>query len=74
VICASASSEPPSKSSCGAAQARIGESLALLGWNISVADSRWNGDFLLVEVDAAPAVVPEFARPIEVTRHGLGDP
>ncbi|MBB3604961.1 hypothetical protein FHT40_004645 [Mycolicibacterium sp. BK556] len=53
-ICVSACSDSPSKSSYGAAQARIGESLALLGWNISVADFRWAGEFVLVNIDAAP--------------------
>jgi len=55
LICVSACSNSPSKSSYGAAQARIGESLALLGWNLSVADFRWSGDFVLVDIDAAPA-------------------
>jgi hypothetical protein len=63
VICAGACSDPPSKSSYGAAQARIGESQALLGRDISVADFHWNGDFLLSDVDAAPAAVPDVARP-----------
>jgi hypothetical protein len=52
VIFAAACSQSSSKSSYGAAQARIGESLAPLGRNISVADFRWNGDFVLVDVDA----------------------
>lgn len=39
----------------GAQGARIGEALALLGWNMSVSNLRWDGDFVLVDVDASPA-------------------
>lgn len=39
----------------GAQGARLGESLALLGWNISVSNLRWDGDYVLVDVDASPA-------------------
>ncbi|MDF2825797.1 MAG: hypothetical protein K0R68_3205 [Mycobacterium sp.] len=39
----------------GAIQARIGESLAVLGWNVSVADLRFESDHVLIDVDAAPA-------------------
>ncbi|WP_046872821.1 MULTISPECIES: hypothetical protein [unclassified Mycobacterium] len=39
----------------GAQQARIGESLTLLGWNVSVANLRFDGDRVLVDIDAAPA-------------------
>ena len=64
LICASGCANSPSKSSYGADQARIGESLALLGWNVSVADFRWNGDFVLVDIDAAPSdPVPDVAGP-----------
>jgi 5-enolpyruvylshikimate-3-phosphate synthase len=52
VICAGACSQSSSKSSDGAAQARIGESLALLGCKISVADFRWSGDVVPVDIDA----------------------
>lgn len=52
MISAAAGSRSPSKSSDGAAQARIGESLALVGRNISVAAFCWNGDFARVEIDA----------------------
>ncbi|MGZ4585146.1 MAG: hypothetical protein ACXVYI_12505 [Mycobacterium sp.] len=37
----------------GAQGARLGESLALLGWNMSVSNLRWDGDYVLVDVDAA---------------------
>jgi hypothetical protein len=38
----------------GAVSARIGESLAVLGWNMAVSNLRWNGDYVLVDVDASP--------------------
>ena len=38
----------------GAQGARIGESLALLGWNMSVSNLRWDGDYVLVDIDASP--------------------
>jgi hypothetical protein len=39
----------------GAQTARLGESLAVLGWNTSVSNLRWQDDYVLVDVDAAPA-------------------
>lgn len=39
----------------GAGEARIGESLSVLGWNMSVANLRFEADHLLIDVDAAPA-------------------
>jgi hypothetical protein len=39
----------------GAQGARLGESLALLGWNMSVSNLRWGGDYVLVDVDASVA-------------------
>jgi hypothetical protein len=38
----------------GAQVARLGESLALLGWNVGVSNLRWDGDYVLVDVDASP--------------------
>lgn len=38
-----------------AATASMGESLELLGWNMSVANLRFDADYVLVDVDAAPA-------------------
>jgi hypothetical protein len=35
--------------------ATIGESLAVLGWNISVTNLRFDADYVLVDVDASPA-------------------
>ncbi|MGE2729265.1 hypothetical protein ACQI4F_07300 [Mycolicibacterium vaccae] len=39
----------------GAERAAIGESLAILGWNMSVANLRFDADHVLIDVDAAPA-------------------
>ena len=39
----------------GAQAAAIGESLAVLGWNISVSNLRFDGDYVLVDVDASPS-------------------
>lgn len=38
----------------GARTARLGASLAVLGWNASVSNLRWQDDYVLVDVDAAP--------------------
>src|ERR1700758_1768447 len=38
----------------GVLTARLGESLAALGWNTSMSNLRWQDDFVLVDVDAAP--------------------
>lgn len=69
----------------GAQGARLGESLALLGWNMAVSNLRWDGDYVLIDVDAAakdphaPHAKPEdvrfglygaLAHPMEST--GLG--
>src|SRR5246500_4613077 len=39
----------------GADGARLGESLALLGWNMSVSNLRWDNDYVLVDVSGAVA-------------------
>jgi hypothetical protein len=39
----------------GAQTAKIGESLATLGWNMSVSNLRFDGDYVMVDVDAAPS-------------------
>jgi hypothetical protein len=38
----------------GAGTVRLGESLAVLGWNTSISNLRWQDDYVLVDVDAAP--------------------
>jgi hypothetical protein len=39
----------------GAQGARLGESLALLGWNMAVSNLRWDGDYVVIDVDASPS-------------------
>lgn len=39
----------------GTSTAKLGESMALLGWNMSIANLRWDSGHLLVDVDAAPS-------------------
>ena len=54
-----------------AATASIGESLPIAGWNMSVANLRFDGDYVLVDVDAAPAAEGQpHAKPEDV-RFGL---
>lgn len=64
----------------GTQQAKIGESLSLLGWNISVANLRFEGDQVLIDVDAAVAEAGQGERgdggeathaPAESLRFGL---
>lgn len=56
VVAASAcSSDDRSMSDYGALTATIGESLAVLGWNMSVTNLRFDGDHVLFDVDASPA-------------------
>jgi len=38
----------------GAQGVRLGDALALLGWNMGVSNLRWDGDFVLIDVDASP--------------------
>ena len=55
----------------GAGTARIGESLAVLGWNTSVSNVRWQDDYVLVNVDAAPTdSAKPHADPVDI-RFGL---
>ena len=56
VLVASACSGDEGPAAPYAAQAaEIGESLAILGWNMSLSNLRFDGDYVLVDVDAAPA-------------------
>src|SRR6185312_2967128 len=38
-----------------AQSAAIGESLSILGWNVSVTNLRFDADYVLVDVDASPS-------------------
>ncbi|MCV7044652.1 hypothetical protein H7J08_08190 [Mycobacterium frederiksbergense] len=55
----------------GTQQAKVGESLSILGWNVSVANLRFEGDQVLVDVDAAVAQDGAEHAPAESLRFGL---
>jgi hypothetical protein len=65
----SGSSHPASP--YGAQGARLGESLALLGWNMGVSNLRWSEDFVLVDVDASVASPKDPHAKAEDIRFGL---
>jgi hypothetical protein len=52
----------------GAQSAKLGDSLSVLGWNVSVANLRFDGDYVLIDLDAsaaqsgAPHATPESLR------------
>jgi hypothetical protein len=52
--CAACSSSHNNDRVYGALTARLGESLAVLGWNTSMSNLRWQDNYVLVDVDAAP--------------------
>lgn len=55
----------------GARSARLGESVAVLGWNFSVSNLRWTSDHVLIAVDAAPTdPAAPHAKPADI-RFGL---
>ena len=70
VVCCLAGCSGPNRpvNPYGAQGARLGEALALLGWNMSVSNLRWDSDYVLVDVDAsakdphAPHAKPEEIR------------
>lgn len=55
----------------GAQTATVGESLAVLGWNMSLSNLRFDGDYVLFDIDASPtkADAPH-AKPADI-RFGL---
>lgn len=56
VLVASACSSDDDAAQPYAAQtAAIGESLAILGWNMSVSNLRFDGDYALIDIDASPS-------------------
>ena len=56
VVAASACSSDDERGHPYAAQtAVLGESLAILGWNMSVSNLRFDADYVLVDVDASPS-------------------
>lgn len=54
-LTAACSPTVPTATPYGAEAARVGESLAVLGWNIGLSNLRWEGQHVLVDVDAAPS-------------------
>jgi hypothetical protein len=83
VVAGCGSDEAAPDQSYGAQTATVGESLTVLGWNMSVANLRFDGDYVLADVDAArnadDAAEPEHLRfglygalyhPIEATALG----
>ncbi len=54
LLCSCSNSTAPQQV-YGARSAKLGESLAVLGWSISISNLRWQEDDVLVDVDAAPA-------------------
>jgi hypothetical protein len=86
--CAACSGSAHNDRVYGALTARLGESLAVLGWNTSMSNLRWQDDYVLVDVDAAPTdpakahadprdlrfgLYGALAHPIEVTGIGSCD-
>jgi hypothetical protein len=55
----------------GAQAARFGEALALLGWNMSVSNMRWDGDHVLIDIDASPTDAKAAHAKPEDIRFGL---
>jgi hypothetical protein len=55
----------------GTGQAKVGESQSILGWNVSVANLRFEGDQVLIDVDAAVAEEGGAHAPAETLRFGL---
>ena len=53
VLVAACSSSTADTGPYGAQTAKMGEALAALGWNMSVSNLRFDGDYVLVDVDAA---------------------
>jgi hypothetical protein len=64
------SSSPPVRP-YGAQGARLGEALGLLGWNMSVSNLRWDKDYVLVDIDAAPTDPKGSHAKAEEVRFGL---
>lgn len=71
VLLAACSSSTDDAGPYGAQAAKIGESLATLGWNMSVSNLRFDGDYVMVDVDAAASTPgAPHAKP-EAIRFGL---
>ena len=71
VLLAACSSSTDDAGPYGAESAKIGESLATLGWNMSVSNLRFDGDYVMVDVDAAPSTPGGPHAKAEAIRFGL---
>jgi hypothetical protein len=71
VLLAACSSSADDAGPYGAQAAKIGESLATLGWNMSVSNLRFDGDYVMVDVDAAPSAPGGPHAKAESIRFGL---
>jgi hypothetical protein len=54
-VLVSCSSDPAKSTSYAATTAKLGESQAILGWNVSLSNLRFESDHVLVDIDAAAA-------------------
>jgi hypothetical protein len=66
-----ACSDDAQPSAYGTQGAKIGESLAVLGWNVSVSNLRFDGDYVLVDVDASPSQAGGQHAKADALRFGL---
>ena len=66
-----ACSDDGPQSPYGTEGAKIGESLAVLGWNVSVSNLRFDGDYVLVDVDASPTKADGDHAKADTLRFGL---
>jgi hypothetical protein len=71
VLLAACASSAADAGPYGAESAKIGESLATLGWNMSVSNLRFDGDYVMVDVDAAPSAPGGPHAKAESIRFGL---
>jgi hypothetical protein len=67
----SCSSDPDAGRNYGAQSAKLGESVSVLGWNVSVGNLRFDGDYVLVDVDASVAKADAPHAKPEALRFGL---
>lgn len=66
-----ACSDDPQPSPYGTQGAKLGEAQAVLGWNVSVSNLRFDGDYVLVDVDASPSQVGGQHAKADALRFGL---
>lgn len=71
LMLAACSSSDDTAGPYGTEQAKVGESQSILGWNVSVGNLRFEGDQVLVDVDAAVAEEGGAHAPAESLRFGL---